>query len=139
MSARTSPPRDLLAVIDVGSNSGRVVVFERDASNHLRAVSGSRASLRLVEDVDTRGKLSEVTMAHVTDALRDFKAVAKGSGARRIVAVATAAMRDASNGALFVKRLHRELGITIDIISGDEEARYGFAGAMRGVAVSSGL
>src|SRR6187401_1145818 len=101
MPARTSTSRNLIAVIDVGSNSGRVVVFERDSSNHLRALAGSRASLRLVEDVDTRGKLSEVTMAHVTEALCDFKAIAKGAGARRIVAVATAAMRDASNGPLF--------------------------------------
>jgi exopolyphosphatase / guanosine-5'-triphosphate,3'-diphosphate pyrophosphatase len=139
MPERASTSRRLIAVIDVGSNSGRVVVFERDPANHLRALAGSRASLRLVEDVDTRGRLSEVTMAHVTQALRDFKAFAKGAGARRIAAVATAAMRDASNGPMFVSRLRRELGISIEIISGSDEARYGFAGAIRGLAVSSGL
>ena len=130
---------DVVAVIDVGSNSGRVVVFERDAPAHLRALAGSRASLRLVADVDRRGELSESTMGRVTEALRDFKALARGAGATRIVAVATAAMRDAGNGPLFAERLRRELGISIDIISGAEEARYGFAGAIRGLDVSSGL
>ena len=78
-------------------------------------------------------------MGRVMEALRDFKALAGGAGATRIAAVATAAMRDASNGPLFVARLRRELGISIEIISGAEEARYGFAGAMRGLDVSSGL
>src|SRR5437016_4316979 len=131
--------RDVVAVIDIGSNSGRVMVFERDISSHLRLLAGSRASLRLVHDVDARGALSDATMARATEALRDFQAIATGAGAKRIVAVATAAMRDATNGALFAERLRRELGIRIEIIGGLAEARYGFAGAVRGLAVSKGL
>jgi len=130
---------DVVAVIDIGSNSGRVMVFERDSSSHLRLLAGSRASLRLVHDVDTRGALSDTTMARATEALRDFQTIANGAGASRIVAVATAAMRDADNGALFAERLRRELGIRIEIIGGLAEARYGFIGAVRGLAVSSGL
>jgi len=139
MPHRAGSRSDRVAVIDIGSNSGRVVVFQRDTAGHLRTLAGSRASLRLVDDVDRRGELSEATMARATEALRDFKALATGAGATRIVAVATAAMRDASNGALFADRLRRELGIRIDIISGEAEARYGFAGGVRGLAVSSGL
>jgi exopolyphosphatase/guanosine-5'-triphosphate,3'-diphosphate pyrophosphatase len=131
--------RDVVAVIDIGSNSGRVMVFERDTSSNLRLLAGSRASLRLVHDVDARGSLSDATMARTTEALRDFQAIATGAGAKRIVAVATAAMRDATNGALFVERMQRELGIRIRIIGGLTEARYGFAGAVRGLAVSNGL
>ena len=130
---------DVVAVIDIGSNSGRVMVFRRDTSSHLRLLAGSRASLRLVHDVDARGVLSDATMARTTEALRDFQAIATGAGARRIVAVATAAMRDATNGPLFAERLQRELGIRIEIIGGLAEARYGFAGAVRGLAVSNGL
>jgi exopolyphosphatase/guanosine-5'-triphosphate,3'-diphosphate pyrophosphatase len=136
---RSVSPTEAVAVIDIGSNSGRVVVFQRDTDGNLRALAGSRASLRLIEDVDKRGELTESTMARTTEALRDFKAIATGAGATRIVAIATAAMRDASNGALFAERLQRELGIHIDIITGAAEARYGFTGAMRGLAVSSGL
>ena len=130
---------EIVGVIDIGSNSGRVMVFERDTSSHLRLLANSRASLRLVHDVDTRGALSDATMARATEALRDFQAIATGAGAGRIVAVATAAMRDATNGPLFAERLQRELGIRIEIIGGLAEARYGFAGAVRGLAVSSGL
>ena len=128
-----------IAVIDIGSNSGRVMVFERDRASHLRLLAGSRASLRLVHDVDERAQLSEATMARTMEALRDFQAIATSAGANRIVAVATAAMRDASNGALFARRVQRELGIRIETIGGLAEARYGFAGAVRGLAVSNGL
>ena len=114
-------------------------MFEHDTAGHLRTLAGSRASLRLVHDVDSRGELSDATMGRAMEALRDFKAIATGAGARRIVAVATAAMRDAGNGALFAERLRRELGIRIEIIEGGEEARFGFTGAVRGLAVSSGL
>ena len=72
-----------MAVIDIGSNSGRVMVFERDISSHLRLLAGSRASLRLVHDVDARGALSDATMAHTTEAIRDFQAIATGAGATR--------------------------------------------------------
>jgi exopolyphosphatase/guanosine-5'-triphosphate,3'-diphosphate pyrophosphatase len=140
MSERIGHSRgDVVAVIDIGSNSTRVMVFERDISSHLRLLANSRASLRLVRDVDTRGALSDATMARTTEALRDFQAIATGAGARRIVAVATAAMRDATNGALLTERLQRELGIRIETIGGLPEARYGFAGAVRGLAVSNGL
>jgi exopolyphosphatase/guanosine-5'-triphosphate,3'-diphosphate pyrophosphatase len=128
-----------VGVIDIGSNSGRVMVFERDAASHLRLLAGSRAALRLVHDVDTRRELSNATINRTLEALRDFQAIATGAGAQRIVAVATAAMRDAANGLGFVERVRRELGIGIDIIGGLLEARYGFAGAVRGLAVSNGL
>jgi exopolyphosphatase/guanosine-5'-triphosphate,3'-diphosphate pyrophosphatase len=139
LSPRRSSAANPLAVIDIGSNSGRVMVFERDRASHLRLLAGSRAPLRLVHDVDTRQQLTEETMARTLDALRDFQAIANSVGARKIVAVATAAMRDATNGARFTDRVRRELGIRIEIIGGLKEARYGFAGAIRGLAVSNGL
>ena len=73
------------------------------------------------------------------EALRDFRAIAGSVGAKRIAAVATAAMRDARNGAVFAQRVRRELGIRIEIIGGLVEARYGFVGAARGLEVSNGL
>jgi exopolyphosphatase/guanosine-5'-triphosphate,3'-diphosphate pyrophosphatase len=129
---------EAVAVIDIGSNSGRVMVFERDALHHLRLLAGSRAPLRLVHDVDTRGELSDETMARTTAAIRDFLAIAAGTGARRVVAVATAAMRDAANGRTFAARLQREFGIRLEIIGGATEGRLGFSGAVRGLAVSNG-
>src|SRR5688572_30424731 len=138
-SGRSTPHTFPVAVIDIGSNSGRVVVLERDRAGHLRLLTGTRAPLRLVRDVDEQENLSEASMARTMDAIRDFHAIAAGAGAKRIVAVATAAMRDARNGRLFMDRIRRELRIRVEIINGQEEARYGFAGAVRGLPVSSGL
>jgi exopolyphosphatase/guanosine-5'-triphosphate,3'-diphosphate pyrophosphatase len=115
------------------------VVFERDEWNHLRLLAGSRAALRLVHDVDQRAELSEATMARTMEALRDFQAIAESAGAKRLVAVATAAMRDANNASRFTERVQRELGIRIEIIGGLTEARLGFVGAVRGLSVSNGL
>ena len=130
---------DVIAVIDIGSNSGRVMVFTRDPSNHLRVLAGSRTPLRLVSDVDADGSLGEATIARTMQALRDYHAIATRAGATRIVAVATAAMRDAENGPQFLERVRRELGIQIGIIGGLAEARYGFHGALRGITVPTGL
>src|SRR5262245_23808567 len=94
---RRSSRNESVAVIDIGSNSGRVMVFERDTSDHLRLLAGSRAPLRLVHDVDQRGDLSEATMARTMEAIRDFQAIAESAGAKRVVAVGTAALRDAAN------------------------------------------
>src|SRR5258705_2146243 len=96
---------DVVAVIDIGSNSGRVMVFERDISSHLRLLAGSRASLRLVHDVDARRALSDATMARTTEALRDFQAIATGAGAEHIVAVVTHALRHPNDRAPVVVQL----------------------------------
>ena len=128
-----------VAVIDIGSNSARVVVYEQEAAGHLRIRAGSRAALRLVSDVDSQRRLSEDTMARAMDVLRDFRAIALGAGAERVVAVATAAMRDADNGMVFLERVRRELGIEVELIDGAREARYGFIGAVRGLPVDDGL
>ncbi|HET9314324.1 MAG TPA: hypothetical protein VFQ51_02000, partial [Vicinamibacteria bacterium] len=113
-----------VAVIDIGSNSARIVVYQPEAAGHMRIRAGSRAALRLVRDVDSQRRLSEEAMARAMEALRDFRAIALGAGVQRVVAVATAAMRDADNGAVFLERVRRELGIEVELIDGDREARY---------------
>lgn len=128
-----------VAVIDIGSNSGRVVVYRFQAGAHLQILASSRASLRLVREVDESRRLSPEATARAWEALRDFRAIAQGAGARRIAAVATAAVRDAANGPEFIARARAELEIDVRILSGDEEARYGFLGAVRGLPVEHGV
>jgi exopolyphosphatase/guanosine-5'-triphosphate,3'-diphosphate pyrophosphatase len=127
-----------IAVIDIGSNSGRVVVYDVHADGHLHIRASSRASLRLVRDLKARRTLSAGAMKRTLDALHDFHAVAVGSGARRTLAVATSAVRDAKNGAALIAAVRRDLGIQIRILSGVEEARFGFLGAVRGLPVDDG-
>lgn len=128
-----------MAVIDIGSNSGRIVVYVVEPGGALRIRASSRASLRLVRELDEAKALSRGSVERAMDALRDFKAIAVGGAARRMLAVATAAVRDAANGPRFIERVRRELGITVRILSGKEEARFGFLGAVRGLPVEDGF
>jgi exopolyphosphatase/guanosine-5'-triphosphate,3'-diphosphate pyrophosphatase len=132
-------PPAIVAVIDLGSNSGRVVVYRYQAGGHLQLLAGSRASLRLVRELDERRRLSQPAMDRAWEAILDFRAIAQGAGAERILAVATAATRDAENGPGFIERIRGRLGIEVRILSGDEEARYGFLGAVRGLPVVRGV
>ena len=128
-----------VAVIDIGSNSGRVVVYEILSGGHLRILASSRASLRLVRDLKDKNTLGAAAINRTLDALHDFHALAIGSGARRTLAVATSAIRDADNGPALLARVRRDLGLRLRIISGDEEAHYGALGAVRGLPVEDGV
>jgi exopolyphosphatase/guanosine-5'-triphosphate,3'-diphosphate pyrophosphatase len=132
-------PQDPVAVIDIGSNSGRVVVYRRDEAGMLRILSTTRAALRLVSDVDSTHALGPEAVERALDALRDFDAIARGAGARRTFAVATAAMRDAANGPDLIERVRREIGIRIEVIDGEREALYGLRGGISGLPVENGL
>jgi exopolyphosphatase/guanosine-5'-triphosphate,3'-diphosphate pyrophosphatase len=127
-----------VAVIDIGSNSARVVAYRRDAAGRLRILASSRAALRLVRDVDRARRLSQESIARALDTLADFRALAEGAGATRIRAVATAAMRDAANGPALIERVRRELGLSLEVIDGAAEARYGFQGGIQGLPVDDG-
>jgi exopolyphosphatase/guanosine-5'-triphosphate,3'-diphosphate pyrophosphatase len=128
-----------VAVVDIGSNSARVVAYGLDAAGQLRILASSRAALRLVRDVDRGHRLSPETIDGVVGTLRDFRALAVGAGAEKIVGVATAALRDAENGPALMARLREELGFPVDVIEGEAEARYGFLGGIRGMPVEHGL
>ncbi|HEY7510233.1 MAG TPA: Ppx/GppA phosphatase family protein [Vicinamibacteria bacterium] len=135
MPERTDEP---VAVIDIGSNSGRVVVYRPEPGGRFRILAGTRAALRLVREVDGTHALSAEAIERTLDALRDFKAITVGAGTGRSVAVATAALRDADNAPALLARVRDELGLEVRIISGEEEAWYGFLGAVHGLPAEHG-
>jgi exopolyphosphatase/guanosine-5'-triphosphate,3'-diphosphate pyrophosphatase len=116
-----------------------VIVYQHEVGGHLRIVAGHRASLRLVRELEDGDALTEEAQERAFEALRDFRSVARGSGVSRFVAVGTSALRDASNGEAFLRRVKRELDIDIRLLSGVEEARYGFLGAVAGLPVENGV
>jgi exopolyphosphatase/guanosine-5'-triphosphate,3'-diphosphate pyrophosphatase len=128
-----------VGVIDIGSNSARLIVYQLEPGGHLRILAGSRAPLRLVRDLDRARRIPADALERAFEALRDFRSIARGSGVRRLLAAGTSAFRDASNGEAFVRRVRRELGIVIRVLSGVEEARYGFLGAGGGLPVRNGV
>lgn len=128
-----------IAVIDIGSNSGRVVVYQPERAGRFRILAGTRAALRLVREVDGTHGLTAEAIERTLEALSDFKAIFVGAGAGRIVAVATAAVRDAQNAPELLLRIREALGVDVRIISGEEEAWYGFLGAVHGLPVEHGV
>lgn len=113
----------MVAAIDVGSNAIRMTVGEVDDSWKVKAIENIRLPIRLGKDVFTKGTLDETSMQQTVDAFRRFQHVAKDFGVFRLRAVATSAMREASNGLLLADRIYRASEIKVDIIDGDEEAR----------------
>ncbi|TMD98677.1 MAG: hypothetical protein E6I76_03840 [Chloroflexi bacterium] len=131
-----TPP---LAVIDIGSNSGRVAVLALTDDGHLEMLSDARTSLHLIDDVAASGRLSGEAIERVVRSVHDFLCIAATAHAERTVAVATAAVREASNGDELAERLLVETGITLEIIEGADEAHYALVGAVHGLAVEDGM
>src|ERR1700682_2802211 len=139
MRAQTAVAGQTLGVIDIGSNSGRVMVARVWGAAHLDVLGDARSPLRLVRDVTNDGRLSAETIGRTLRIVRGFVAVATSAGAERTMAVATAAVREASNGDEFIERVRRELGIPVNIADGAEEARYGFYGAVHALPLEHGI
>ena len=117
-----------VAVIDMGSNSTRLLVADVD-EGHVREVSRTTRITRLAQGVDATGELAAEAIDRVLAALGDYRADIDRLGAQSVTAVATSAVRDASNGPAFLATLDQRLGLDARVLSGDEEARLTFLGA----------
>ena len=120
-----------VAVVDIGTNSTRVLVAEVD-DKRLTELDRRTTVTRLGEGLEATGRLSDDAMGRVSDALAGYRSAIDRLGADREVAVATSAMRDASNGPAFRDEIQRRFGLDARTISGDEEARLTFLGATAG-------
>jgi exopolyphosphatase/guanosine-5'-triphosphate,3'-diphosphate pyrophosphatase len=138
-AAEPGRDRDLVAVIDIGSNSGRVVVLTAGPGAYLEVVADGRAPLRLARDLGSRSRLSDEAIERTVLTLRDFRALADGGGAGRLVAVATSAIREAANGVDLVEQVRTVAGVEVSIIDGDEEGRLGFFGAINELPIDHGV
>lgn len=122
-----------LAAIDIGSNSLKLVIVEAAASDSFTVVLQIRERVRLGhETLRTRFLSDEATDLSV-DVINTFRAIAETRGVDAIVAVATAAVREAENAADFVSEVKKRTGISVDVLSSIEEAR------LIGIAVSQHL
>lgn len=114
---------EILAAIDVGSNSIRLLIARWDPQLGLQMIDESRAQPRLATGVARHGTIDKRAMNEALAALGMMAAMIERHGASQIVAVATSAVREASNGAEFVTRVRDETGIALEIIDADREAR----------------
>jgi exopolyphosphatase/guanosine-5'-triphosphate,3'-diphosphate pyrophosphatase len=112
-----------IAAIDIGSNAMRMVVGRIVYDGKAEAVENLRLPVRLGQDAFTTGVISEESARRTLDAFLRFRKVAERHGVEQIRAVATSALREASNSAPLKERVAKLSGIEIEIISGEEEAR----------------
>jgi exopolyphosphatase/guanosine-5'-triphosphate,3'-diphosphate pyrophosphatase len=121
-------PRSLLGVIDVGSNTARLVVFQSSSAGTVRAVDERKEVPRLGEGTATDGSLSPEAIERGVLAMRRFARTLEGLGVSRTLAVATSAVRDAPNAPSFLSGVEKGTGLEVRILTGNEEARYGYLG-----------
>ncbi len=117
-----------LGVIDVGSNTARFVVFEASQAGTVRAIYEAKEVPRLGLGVGLDGRLSEEAIQRGVAGLRRFARLVRSLEVPKTLAVATSAVRDAPNGAEFVRAVERATGLLLRTISGVEEARYAYLG-----------
>lgn len=113
----------MFAAIDIGSNAMRLAIGSFDRKGHLTIHATRRAPVRLGGDVFRAGSLAAATMEQGVAAFLEFEALLRMYNVTVCRAVATSALRDASNAAIFIDRVRRATGISIEVITGDEEAR----------------
>jgi exopolyphosphatase/guanosine-5'-triphosphate,3'-diphosphate pyrophosphatase len=131
------PPR--CAVVDLGSNSVRLVVFEGTGRNPV-AIFNEKAVLRLGRGLQMTGRLNEEGVAAALTVMHRYHAIATAMGADPFEVLATAAVRDASNGPDFVAGLRERMpGVPIRILSGEDEASLSAEGVLCGIPQADGV
>lgn len=123
-----------VAAIDIGTNSVLLLVAE-STGGALRPVVERATITRLGEGVDRSGELSSAARARTKECLARYAEEARAHGVTALAAVGTSAMRDARGGPEFAAEIGALLGVAPRIVSGDEEARLTFRGALSGLDV----
>lgn len=126
------------AVIDVGSNSVRLVIYRIDG-RALWTIYNEKVVAGLGKDLTATRRLSPEGVEAAMGALRRFRAVLDGWKAEQVTACATAAVREAADGKAFLKRILDETGLQVRVLSGEEEARYAALGVICGQPDADGV
>ncbi|MHB1476965.1 MAG: Ppx/GppA phosphatase family protein [Coriobacteriia bacterium] len=118
-----------IAVIDIGSNAIRCTVADVLTRDALMIVADERIQTRLASGLVHTGRLSDESMAASHEAIAVLLELTREHRAAAVRAIATAAVRTAANGQEFVDRVHSELGLAIEVIDGQREARLALTSA----------
>jgi len=135
---RGVPGARRIAAIDIGSNSVRQIVADVTPEGGITVVDEMKAAPRLGAELDVTGVLGTTAMERAAQAVGRMATLARQLGATRIEAVATSAVRDASNGQQFVARVRQEAGLELRIIDGAGEARLSWLSALAHFDVGRG-
>lgn len=134
--ADSASPR--IAIIDIGSNSVRLVVYQ-GLSRAAGILFNEKVMAGLGRGVAATGALAADSVDTAVAALRRFAILARAMQVDSLRAVATAAVREASNGAAFVARVREETGLPVEVIDGETEARAAAYGVIAGIPEADGV
>lgn len=137
MIAADVPPSEA-AVIDIGSNSVRLVLYRLEG-RAVWTVFNEKVLAGLGRDLASTGRLSGDGVATARAALRRFAAVLDGVRPERVFVAATAAVREAADGREFCETVAAETGLVIRVLTGEEEARYAALGVLAGAPGAHGV
>jgi exopolyphosphatase / guanosine-5'-triphosphate,3'-diphosphate pyrophosphatase len=133
-----SDGRPHFAIVDIGSNSVRLVVYDRLGRAPFPRFN-EKSLCRLGAGLDQTGELSAESFRRTVEAMRRFRAIADAMDVPRIEVIATEAVRRASNGDRLVAAIADEAGFTVRVLSGAEEAHYAALGVIAGFHRPTGL
>ena len=111
-----------LAAIDIGTNSIRSIIIQADAAGKYKILDDEKVTVRLGEGLHQTGSIAPAAWERALEALTRQKKIIDGYQVRSIEAVATSAVRKASNGADFISAIKSRNGLEVEVISGEDEA-----------------
>ena len=126
------------AIIDIGSNSIKVLIYEVNSCG-FRVIDSDKRRIRLSCYLDDNRYLAEEGINKAINTLKEFKALCSINSVKEIYAVATEAIRRAENKCEFCNKVKLQLGIDIRILSGDEEAFYGYLAIKNSINEKNGI
>jgi len=128
-----------VSVIDVGSNSLRVVVAQIMDNGSFVIIKDLKEAVRLGEGMEESGKLQAKKISRAIATLKMFKNLCRVMQVEEIIAVATAAVRRAGNQEEFLRQVEAETGLRLRVLSGQEEAYYAYWGTINSINFRDGL
>ncbi|MBO5525459.1 MAG: Ppx/GppA family phosphatase [Clostridia bacterium] len=128
-----------IGIIDLGSNSARLVIVNLFADGFFMVAEELKETVRLGQDMERDGFLKPQRVAETIKTLKMFKKLCDANGVTRIIAVATAAVRRAKNQRSFLDEIQATVGIRISVLSAEDEALYVYRGVINTMDVPKGV
>ncbi|PWC07792.1 Ppx/GppA phosphatase family protein [Mycetocola zhujimingii] len=127
-----------LGVLDIGSNTVHLLIVDAHPGARPVAEASHKSVLRLMRYLDTDGSITEEGIVALVAAIGEAARIAKGSNLDEVLPMATSAIREATNGPEVIDLIERETGLTLQILSGEEEAKLTFLAVRRWYGWSAG-
>ncbi len=131
---------DLIALIDLGSNSIQLAIYNIDnTGNHYYEVNRVKVTARLINYLNKQGNVTNEGIDLILTALMDFQKVCRTYGVSRAIGFATAVIRNSSNQNEVLTKIYRKTKFSFSVLSEYEEAYYGYLGVIQSTDLQDGI